>query len=151
MQHIYPSQVFEDQYDGNTPAIFAGVVALTFVLVAVVFLIYDVMVQRRNDKIVSNAAKSNAIVTQLFPGKIRDQIIAQNEEEMKLKKLSKKDNLKSFVDEGKGNEIVDTTSKPLAELFLETSIMFAGKSKLFPSQLSLTSALNLQSNQHLYV
>ena len=121
--------MFEESYDSNTPEVFAGVVALTFVLVAVVFLIYDVMVQRRNEKIVDNAARSNAIVTQLFPGKIRDQIIAQNEEEQLLKKKNKKASLKSFVDDGKagGGDIVDTTSKPLAELFLETTIMFAGK------------------------
>lgn len=103
--------------------------ALTFLLVAVVFLIYDCVVQRRNEKVASNAARSNAIVTQLFPGKIRDQIIAQNEEQSMLKKKNKKNSLKAFVDEGQvgGGEAIDATSKPLAELFLDTAIMFAGK------------------------
>ena len=36
---IYPSSKFEQSYDSNTPELFAGVVAATFVLVALVFFV----------------------------------------------------------------------------------------------------------------
>jgi class 3 adenylate cyclase len=96
-------------------------------MVAVVFFVYDVLVQSRNAKLVANAARSNAIVTQLFPGKIRNQIIAQKQEEEEQLNKRKKGgnaNFKSFVADGVDG-FSDINSKPLAELFLETTVMFA--------------------------
>ncbi len=55
LQHIYPTIKFEQSYDNNTPEVFAGVVAFTFVLVAVVFFLYDVFVQRRQNKVMATA------------------------------------------------------------------------------------------------
>ena len=123
IQSVYPTAKFEKSYDSTTPEIFAAVVAFTFVVVVVVFLIYDVLVARRNMKLVETAAKSSAIVTQLFPGKIREQMIAQKEEELKQKKEggNKKTRLKSFVD---GSSDGLATSQPLAELFLDCTILF---------------------------
>lgn len=95
-------------------------------MVALVFAVYDYLVNERNKKVVENAARSNAIVTQLFPGNLREQIVARKEAEMQLKKGNKSSNfLKSFV-EGKQNySLTDTSTKPVAELFLESTIIFA--------------------------
>ena len=102
---------------------FAAIIAFTFLVVAVAFFIYDVLVARRNMKLVETAAKSSAIVTQLFPGKIREQVIAQKEEEMKQMKQggNKKTRLKLFVD---GSSDGLATNQPLAELFLDCTILF---------------------------
>jgi hypothetical protein len=54
-----------DEYRINTQMNFSFEVALTFVLVAVVFLIYDIFAQNRNEKL--SASESNAIVSSLFP------------------------------------------------------------------------------------
>ena len=121
-QKIYPSSRFAETYDTITPKVFAGIVSFTFVMVAVVFFVYDMIVQKRNNKVIMNAARSNAIVSQLFPGKIRDQIIARKEEEILVMRGAKQ-NLKMFVngdDEG-----CKASSAPIAELFLETTILFA--------------------------
>ena len=75
MQHIFPSSTFVKSYETNTPEIFAIVVAFTFVLVAVVFFIYDFLVTRHNDKLVVNAARSNALLTSMFPDNIRDRLM----------------------------------------------------------------------------
>ena len=48
-------------YDSNTPEIFAAVVAATFVMVAVVFFVYDIFVQKRNNNLIQKAAQTNAI------------------------------------------------------------------------------------------
>lgn len=89
-----------------------------------IFLLYDLFVERRNRKLIASAARSNAIVTQLFPGNIRDQVIAEQEEKQ-VSKASAKYHLKSFVDGKSDGMEKKEVSQPLAELFLETTIMFA--------------------------
>ena len=94
-------------------------VAFTFVLVAVVFLIYDLLVQHRNEKIVVTAARSNAIVSSMFPDAIRDRLLHQNDAQ------SKQGHLKSYLMNGEGDGTGSMSSKPLADLFLETTVLFA--------------------------
>ena len=118
-QHIYPSSTFHDSYKTNTPAVFAGVVAFTFVLVAAVFFIYDMLVQHRNEKIVNTAARSNAIVSSMFPDAIRDRLLQQNN------RGSKHGHLKSYLLNGEEDASGNSASKPLADLFLETTVLFA--------------------------
>jgi hypothetical protein len=62
-QEIYPSTSFQESYDSNTPEVYAAIVAVTFVTVAIMFFLYDVAVTRRNDNLVAKAARSNAIVS----------------------------------------------------------------------------------------
>jgi class 3 adenylate cyclase len=95
-------------------------VACTFVLVAIVFAIYDILVHRRNEKIVVTAARSNAIVSSMFPDAIRDRLLQQNGAATGSTK-----NLKSFLVDGDTDASIGATSRPLADLFLETTIMFA--------------------------
>ena len=60
-QHIYPSSKFQAFYDSNTPEIFAIVVAAVFGIVALSFFLFDLFVQKRNRKIIKNAARSNGM------------------------------------------------------------------------------------------
>lgn len=71
------------------------------------------LVQNRNRNLISNAARSNAIVTQLFPDTIRDKLLNQP--------TNTGQNLISYL---QGDDVV-SNSQPLADLFLETSIIFA--------------------------
>lgn len=67
-----------------------------------------------------------AIVTQLFPGKMRDHVIASQNHSLKnSKKASTRTSIKSFVtgESGEG-ELNEEGNRPLAELFLETTILF---------------------------
>jgi class 3 adenylate cyclase len=89
------------------------------VLVAIVFLIYDLLVQHRNEKIVITAARSNAIVSSMFPDAIRDRLLHQNEAQ------SKQGPLKSYLMNGADGGSGYLSSKPLADLFLETTVLFA--------------------------
>ena len=113
-------------YDTNTPETFAIVVACTFALIAVVVVVYDVFVKRRNNKLIMNAARSNAIVTSLFPGHIRDQLLEERENE-KTKNASgvtKSSKMRTFLTSAV-NEDGSNGTKPLADLFLETTVLFA--------------------------
>jgi class 3 adenylate cyclase len=104
---VYPTQEFKDSHMSDTPKTFAIVIAGTFLLMIAAFVIYDLIVQRRNQKLVYNAARSNAIVTSLFPKNVRDRIVAQEPNE---------------------GDIGDNTrmkGPPIADLYLESTIMFA--------------------------
>ena len=88
-------------------------------LVAAVFFIYDLLVQQRNEKIVNTAARSNAIVSSIFPDAFRDRLLQRNE------MSSKHGHLKSYLLNGGVDDGSNSFSKPLADLFLETTILFA--------------------------
>lgn len=76
-------------------------------------MVYDIAVQRRNTKLVIDAARSNAIVTQLFPGEIGDKMIGRHNE----KKGTSKEETRTLDSQ--------ESSMPLAELFLDASIINA--------------------------
>eukprot|EP00538_Stauroneis_constricta_P012653 CAMPEP_0119570456 /NCGR_PEP_ID=MMETSP1352-20130426/43621_1 /TAXON_ID=265584 /ORGANISM="Stauroneis constricta, Strain CCMP1120" /LENGTH=1121 /DNA_ID=CAMNT_0007620125 /DNA_START=581 /DNA_END=3943 /DNA_ORIENTATION=- len=122
---VYPSQKFEDEYDTFTPEFFAIVVFATFIFVIAVFIVYDLVVYWRNEKLIENAARSNAIVSAIFPSTIRDRLITENNNQNGVAKTADKRiaNLKNYL-----NGYTDETTanhKPLADLFLETTVMFA--------------------------
>lgn len=98
---------------------------MAFFVLGAIFIFYDIFVEKRNKKLIENAARSNAVVTSLFPGKMRDQVMATADPKQNLSRSSTKANLKSFV-AGKNDDVSAIEgSKPLAELFLETTILFA--------------------------
>ena len=78
---MYPSEIFHDQYISNSPVIFVVAVASTFFLMICAFLVYDWSVERRNRNLVRTAAKSNEIVTSMFPGAIREKVMNQANDE----------------------------------------------------------------------
>jgi class 3 adenylate cyclase len=128
--HVFPTKQFEEDYRSNLPKILTAVVAMTFFFMAATFFVYDWFVQRRNTKVVGEAAKSNAIVTSLFPSNVRDRLYAENEEKAALVDANNKSRLKKFlVSEVPGlNEVDDDfmyKTKPIADLFPETTILFA--------------------------
>ena len=121
---MYPSREFVKSFDKNTPEIFAAVVAAAFCLLGAIFIAYDLFVEKRNRNMIAAAARSNAIVSSLFPGKIREQVMASHDQDNNGNKSSAKMNIKSFVN-GKNNDVGTAEgSKPLAELFLETTVLF---------------------------
>ena len=122
---IYPTEAFEADYKTNTPLIFAGVVAGTFLLVIVVYYIYDLQVQQRNELMIENAAKSNAIVTNIIPDHLRDRLLNQQEKNLhRSGSALRKSNLKTFLNDGNGMGDCQSDA-PLADLFLDCTVLFA--------------------------
>jgi class 3 adenylate cyclase len=125
----YPTSSLRDTYRTSKPQTYTGVVAAIFVLMALTFLMYDRFIQKRNEKVINAAARSNAIVSALFPSNVRDRLFAEaKEEEQKGNRwLAPKSGLKNFLAEGeaKTDDGMMFKSKPIADLFPETTIMFA--------------------------
>ena len=74
--HVYPTQATDLYYNDNFPLVITFVIAAVFFLTAAVFLMYDIMVEKRQKVILDSAKRSNAIVTSIFPKKVRDQLMA---------------------------------------------------------------------------
>ena len=150
--HIYPSQDLEDMYKTYKPPLFTAVMVVSFALVLAGFLVYDTAVQKRQKEAMKSAARSDAIVSSLFPAEIRDRLFNNDGEDggkggdvenlktsHMLSNVSdpQKLRLKNFLSEEeipkKGAEtkpdgkIVDADNKPIADLFPHTTVMFAGK------------------------
>ena len=84
--------------------------------------------------IVSKAAHSNAIVTSLFPTMFRDRILnlaSMNDKSSPVKgKKRNSKSLKAFLrsgpadDDGTEDQSTEAESKPMADLFLNTTVIF---------------------------
>jgi hypothetical protein len=128
--YIYPSDELHGLYTTNAAALSTMAVVLIFFFTALVFVLYDRMVQLRQEKVMNTANRTNEIVASLFPENVRDQIFAEEDagdSKNKLKAFSGKQGLKNFLEEeGHGEEsVIAYDSKPIADLFPYTTIMFA--------------------------
>ena len=112
----YPSTQMELAYHDNTPAIYAGIVAAIFIFTALLVLIYDWMVEKRQRHLEYEAKKSNAIVSSLFPDVVRNRLFGNDT----------KKNVKQFMTDtsiafDKSREL---NTKPIADLFPDCTVMF---------------------------
>jgi hypothetical protein len=136
--HIYPSSSFRQTFETNTPYVYMSVVALAFFLTAILLVVYDMMVNRRQNKTIRAVSRTQAIVTSLFPKEIGKKLVEQaceDSSDSKVKNAWKKKHghgkagLQSIV--GKNGELLYgnqgnlASSKPLADLFPEATVMFA--------------------------
>ena len=119
--HIFPSDEFHSAYVSNRPAVYTSIVVLIFLITALVFTWYDCSVDRRQDKVVSTAAKTNAIVDSFFPSHVRDRLMRGEDDDL----AGTGEKLSTPAAFGKvfGNEVLAT--KPIADLFPHATVMFA--------------------------
>ena len=136
--HVYSSEEFAEIFSDDLPMLFGLVIAFLFLVMAATFFVYDVFVQRRNSKIMGAAIRSTAIVSELFPSNVHDRLYGENLKAGSSRTLalaaSSTARLKRFVDEKDGtfetdgdydDEELILKSKPIADLFPETTVMFA--------------------------
>jgi hypothetical protein len=135
--HVYPSSKFRESFESTTRYIYAGVVTLAFVVTAILLVVYDMMVNRRESKTIKAAARTQAIVVSLFPKDIAKKLVQEavegtcdsKENGWKKKQQDGKTGIqKMFAEDGGGlnnsNGRMLGSSKPLADLFPEATIMF---------------------------
>lgn len=77
--HIYPSDDFEASYLTNQPKIFSLAVSLVFLVTVITFIVYDVLVEKRQKKLLKNAERSNKVVASLFPAMVRERLFQDSE------------------------------------------------------------------------
>ena len=135
---IYPSYDIEKLYISSRPKIFATITVMVFAGLLISFVVYDRLVRKRQQETQEQQAKSEAIVQSMFPAQIRDRLLKEDgkdgsivvvDEQKDLMNGGQKFRLKSFLDREEtldpedGGVIKET--KPIADLFPNTTVMFA--------------------------
>lgn len=130
---VYPSAELEQQYRTSIPIIYTSVLVSVFVFMALVFILYDKIVELQQEKMLAAAARTTKIVSSLFPSNVRDRIFKdveeQGEEDFKKSKSTvygeaPKAQLRDFLQDN-DEERTPFETKPIADLFPSATIMFA--------------------------
>lgn len=122
---VYPTDEFHSDYDSSDPIIFTVFVVLVFIFTALVFLLYDWFVSRRQKKLSLAAERTAKIVTSIFPKGVGRKMIEDAEEKERQRAnekraFFKKGDVRSLLDQKYDRDIVarsQMTDKPLADLF----------------------------------
>eukprot|EP00980_Cylindrotheca_fusiformis_P024920 scaffold12726_cov148-Cylindrotheca_fusiformis.AAC.1 len=109
---LYPTEELEVSFQTPTPTLYTLVVVAIFFFTSLVFVLYDYFVGRRQRKFMARIKRQDQIVSNVFPAAIRDRLYEDEQ------KGSKQDNLLDPLGGGSGGA-------PLADLFLETTVVFA--------------------------
>ena len=117
--HIYPTAEGDDYHNNFFPLIITLTVAAVFSMTAAVFYFYDVMVERRQKVVLDTAQRSTAIVSSIFPKKVRDQLLQAPVQGNATKLRFLADARRRSSDEGgiASPTDVDVSSGPIADLF----------------------------------
>jgi hypothetical protein len=134
---IYPSDL-KDVSEHSRKLTYSSLVFGALFLTLILFAVYDRLVQRLHNTILATATKSNAIVSSFFPGKLKAQIMMDAEKTDQYTTqnsmwrgygVAPKAQIKNFLDDEAGEFTFYTpkiqSSKPIAELFPEVTVMFA--------------------------
>ena len=137
---IYPSGSLRAQYKTMRPTLFTMIVVVVFAFTVGAFLYYDALVQYRQKMVMATAKRTDAVVSALFPSGFRDRIL-QEAEDMAEKDVKNKASKRSSIDGTKGKlkaflgyegqaeakQCAESpfSSKPIAELFPNVTVMFA--------------------------
>jgi hypothetical protein len=131
----YPSDEMKTSYMTNHPIIFPVAFLSIFAFVSLVFLMYDLKVERRQQSIMRSAVRSNAIVSSLFPSVVRDRLypIEGTVKSTSMSPETAKGKLHSFLRESQKPASVAPKhtewnlfgTSPIAELYPETTVLFA--------------------------
>ena len=127
---IIPTEELEHTFHNSLPLFFTLIVTGTFVLMTSTFLLYDRFVAKRNAVVTSAAARSDAIVTSMFPSNVRDRLYEEaavnaNDPSAPRPKEEEMAPLPSNSSHNQVDENGRFKTKPIADLFPETTIMFA--------------------------
>lgn len=129
---IYPSSNLHNLWSSKLAWVIPWCVAGTFLILALTFFMYDRFVRRRNEKVVNAAARSTKLVSSLFPSTVRDRLLAE-QEHAEQREQGTKSRLKNFLAGDRSTAACDMEetddlmykTKPIADLFPETTILFA--------------------------
>lgn len=121
---VYPSVTLQASYTSSKPVVYTVIVAMSFLLTFAMFVVYDVLVSRRQKKTMANALRTNAIVASLFPENVRDRLMEEAAAQVDRNARAKKnpDGLKSFLNENEIDSKINADdddffeTKPIADL-----------------------------------
>lgn len=129
---IYPTEDYEDKYITNEPMLYSLLIVSMFCVSALIFIIYDCYVTRRQQRTQRKAARTADLISSLFPASIQAQLFNTLSRKNVGGRLFQAGNSVQEVDaddshrslERKGL-VQNTSDLPIAELFPEATVCFA--------------------------
>jgi hypothetical protein len=113
---IYGTQTANEENEENRHAKVAAIaIAAAFAFLSIAFIGYNNFVRNKFEQLRLKAERSNAIVESMFPEMVRDKILQDEYERFTSAHNSSSGTSKQ----------TKTTRKPLADLFLETTVLYA--------------------------
>jgi hypothetical protein len=117
--YLYPGDLLKEDTESSLPVVLVSVVAGAFALMLMAFIMFNYFVDRRNKKIVGAAAKFNAVIASLFPDNVRGRLFNDDVD------VAKGRNTEGKIQRENIPVSTNRKSKAIADLFPETTIMFA--------------------------
>jgi hypothetical protein len=128
---VYPSDTMKNHYMSKTPIYFTVITVIIFAVTTLTFIIYDFWVERRQKVVMKTAMTTTRLVSSLFPDVIINRMLPSLEETSNSG-YSQPEKLQSFLNHRKNDGLYNEFeirgarfSKPIAELFPNTTVYFA--------------------------
>jgi hypothetical protein len=138
---VHHRKITATQFLTNKADIYRGIVLLALFLVVGIFIAFDAYTERHQNKVLMAAKQADAIVRSLFPAAVADRLY----EDARKKQIEKKQDwngplfetpksrVKNFMrqpdghtaNSGDSDEANNLESEPIADLFPNTTVMFA--------------------------
>lgn len=115
---VYPSGDTEAEYKSNKPAIYSALVAIAFFLTTAIFMVYDLLIAKRQKIVMDRALQSGLIVASLYPEQVRDRIYEETQLETSKPKNGEW-NISASMRE------VPLEKRANAAVFSHTTVLFA--------------------------
>eukprot|EP00980_Cylindrotheca_fusiformis_P010481 scaffold2324_cov116-Cylindrotheca_fusiformis.AAC.8 len=119
--HVYPSEALEKKFETHNRTIYTSVVVVIFSFTVLVFLLYDFVVGRLQRKVMDRINKQDMIVANVFPSAIRDRLYQAQGNALQQSQMVDQ----STNSVGAENEMGTMGAAPFADLFPNTSVVFA--------------------------
>jgi len=125
--YTYPTSDFVSLFSTSSSISAAAAMAAVFIVLVLSFLLYDHLIKKKNNKVVDIAARSNGILTTLFPEDVRNKLLAEQDARNNGDNMDEK--MKSMlkggddVSESEVEEDAIFRTKPIANLFTDTTIL----------------------------
>jgi hypothetical protein len=139
--HVYPTLAMSRETQSTTPITLTIAVVGIFAFTSLVFLLYDLLVQRRQSKVAQAASRTTAIISSLFPQEVHDRLFAATlgtTQQPDVNNQAPKYRLRKFLSEEQNGDSMHGPASvgmkkrnnggekdaPIADLFPECTVMF---------------------------
>lgn len=139
---VYGTQEMEDAHITNRPALFMIAVLGVFLFTCLTFILYDCVVEKRQQKVMTTALNSEKVVASLFPKAFRDRLYENNnapKSNVSSSNNFQSKNVADFLSEEfqpNVDKTLVTNSPPMAEAYPHCSVFFADIAGTFHLTLS---------------
>mmetsp|Transcript_38660 Transcript_38660/g.93458 ORF Transcript_38660/g.93458 Transcript_38660/m.93458 type:complete len:618 (+) Transcript_38660:112-1965(+) len=120
---LFPSDTLKEATSSLRPLLYTGIVALVIFSTVSVFIMYDIMVARRQRKVMKRVDTQHRLVSDMFPETFRDRLYKIGDaSEGASDGMSVGSEWQLSSSPHHGNKA--SSRRPIADLFLETTVIF---------------------------